>query len=210
MRTTPTNRPHPFRSLGRAVSWHRRKLAVVAAIAAVLSGIAAANPEDPPTVRVLRSTTQLAGGRVLTDADVEVAEVTAGDVPAGALVDPDEVVGQVVAGPVADGQIMTALTLVSQRSALPRGRVIAPMRLADADLAALLRPGERVDVVVAERDSEKAAVIAEGVRVVTVPAVPEPDQQSQSGALVLVEVDLEAATLLARAAVSGTLTVLWR
>lgn len=199
----------PFRALARAVSWHRRKLAVLAAVAAVLTGISAANPESPPTMPVLRATTQLAGGAVIRSADLQVDDVVRGDAPAGALSDAADVVGKILAGPVAEGQMLTGLSLVSVRTALPRGHVVAPMRLADSDLAALLRPGETIDVVVADSQSEKASVVATGVRVVTIPAVTEKDP-AQSGALVLVEVDSAQAAVLARAAVSGTLTVLWR
>jgi len=199
----------PLRALARAVSWHRRKLAVVAAIAAVLTGVSAVNPEGPPTLRVLRATSQLAGGAVVNSSDLEVTEVVRGAEPVGALSDPDEVIGRRLAAPVAEGQMFTALTLVSVRTALPGGRVVAPLRLADADLAGLLRPGEIVDVVMADSQSAKASVVASGVRVVTIPAVAEQDQ-AQSGALVLVEVDSAQAAVLARAAVSGTLTVIWR
>lgn len=182
---------------------------MVAAIAAVLTGISAVNPEGPPMLRVLRATEQLAGGAVINSTDLQVAEVVRADAPVGALSDPEEVIGQRLAAPMAEGQIFTGLTLVSVRTALPRGRVVAPLRLADADLAALLRPGEIVDVVAADSQSEKASVVATGVRVVTIPAVADTDQ-AQSGGLVLVEVDPAQAAVLARAAVSGTLTVIWR
>jgi hypothetical protein len=47
--------------------------------------------------------------------------------------------------------------------------------------------------------------------VVTVPTPADPDAGADpAGALVLVEVDPEAARVLARAAVSATLTVIWR
>jgi pilus assembly protein CpaB len=199
----------PFRSLARAVSWHRRKLAVVAALAAVLAGLAAANPEGPPTLRVVRAVAQLPGGALVGAGDVAVREVVREDAPVGALSDPGEVVGKTLAGPVAEGQVLTELALVSVRSARPPGRVVAPLRLADSDLAALLRPGEVVDVVAADSQSGKASVVATEVRVVKIPASPD-KEQVQSGALVLVEVSPAQATLIARAAVSGTLTVIWR
>ena len=48
--------------------------------------------------------------------------------------------------------------------------MIAPLRLADAALAALLRPGDVVDVIAADAEAEQAAVVAARARVVTVPA----------------------------------------
>lgn len=206
---TPTSpRRHLWRGLGRAVSWHRRKLAIVAAVAAVLTGVAAVSPEGPPTLSVVRATTQIAGGAVVGPGDVEVAEVVAADAPEGAMTDPAAVLGRRLTAPVAEGQVLTGLALLSTRAGTP-GRVIAPLRLADADIAALLRPGQIVDVVATDQQTTNAAVVADGVRVVTIPAVGEQDG-SQAGALVLVEVTVEEATTLARAAVSGALTVIWR
>src|SRR5829696_4894258 len=54
-----------LRDLRRAVSWHRRKLAIVAAVAAVLSAVAAAAPPASPTVDVVRATTNLASGAIV-------------------------------------------------------------------------------------------------------------------------------------------------
>lgn len=204
-----TGRSHPFRSLARAFSWHRRKLAVVAAVAAVLTGVAAVNPEGPPTLRVVRATTQLAGGSVVRAGDLEVADIVAVDAPVGALSDPGSVIGQRLAASIAEGQVLTGLAMTADRGGRARGQVVAPLRIADADLAQLLRPGELVDVVAADAQSEKAAVVATGVRIVTVPAGSS-DQQAQTGALVLVEVDEAEATRIARAAISGTITVIWR
>ena len=183
---------------------------MVAAILAVLTGVAAVNPEGPPTRRVVRATTQLAGGALIRAGDLEQDDIAAAAAPAGAVQDPAAVIGEVLAGPVAEGQVITPLDLLADRSTLPVGRVIAPLRLADTDLAGLLRPGEIVDVMGADAQVAKAAVVASGVRVVTIPAVESADTASNAGALVLVEVTVAEAAALARAAVSGTLTVLWR
>lgn len=209
--TQPSVRRRRFRSLARAFSWHRRKLAVVAAILAVLTGVAAVNPEGPPTRRVVRATSQLAGGTVIRAGDLELDDIAAAAVPDSAVRDLTDVVGAMLAGPVAEGQVITPLDLLRDRTTLPPGRVIAPLRLADTDLAALLRPGEIVDVVAADAQAARAAVVAAGVRVVTVPAVDSADPTAaNAGALVLVEVTPAEAAALARAAVSGTLTVIWR
>jgi Flp pilus assembly protein CpaB len=66
-------------------------------------------------------------------------------------------------------------------------------------------------VIAADSQSEQAEVVARTVRVVTVPQVDDPTQSSESsGRLILIEVDPETARVLARAAVSATLTVIWR
>ena len=201
----------PLLSLGRAVSWHRRKLAVLAALATVLTGLAAAAPEGPPTLSVVRATRELPGGTRLVAADLELVRVVADDAPRGAITELAGAVDHRLAAPVAEGQILTPAALTTVRAGTSRGRVIAPLRLADADLVELLRPGDHVDVIAADPQSEQADVVARMVRVVTVPQVDDPTQSSESsGRLILIEVDPETARVLARAAVSATLTVIWR
>jgi len=148
----------------------------------------------------------------LTDADLELAHVVAADAPRGALTDLAEAVDHLLAAPVAEGQIITPAALTTAHAVTSRGRVVAPLRLADADLAALLRPGDEVDVIAADPQSEQADVVARAVRVVTVPRADDPDESSETtaGTLILIEVDPGTARVLARAAVSATLTVIWR
>jgi Flp pilus assembly protein CpaB len=89
--------------------------------------------------------------------------------------------------------------------------VIAPLRLSDAALAALLRPGDLVDVIAADAEAEQTAVIAPSARVVTVPQVPQERlSPGPDGVLVLVDVDAQTASALARAAASATLSIIWR
>ena len=132
--------------------------------------------------------------------------------PAGAYIDRRSVVGQTLAAPVAKGQMLTPLAVSSGRTGVGAGRVMAPLRLGDAGMAALLHPGDVVDVVAADAESAKATVVADGVRVITVPqARDDPGTGAESnGALVLLDVDRPTAAILARAAVSATLTVVWR
>jgi len=184
---------------------------VLAALAAVLTGISAAAPDGPPTSTVVRTTTELPGGTRLTLGDLRVDEVVAADVPERAVSDRADLVGRTLTAPVARGQILTELSLTSARQPTGQGRVVAPLRLADAEVVALLRAGDVVDVLAADAQSEQAYIAGRGVRVVTVPQPPEAAAGSDpAGALVLVEVDPETAQVLARAAVAATLTVIWR
>ena len=159
---------------------------------------------------MVRATTQLAGGAVIRAGDLDVGEIAAADAPDSVVDDPADVIGAMLTGPVAKGQVITPLDLLADRTTLAAGRVVAPLRLADTDLAGLLRPGEIVDVMSADAQAGRAAVVATGVRVVTIPAVGSVEPATSAGALVLVEVTPAEAAALARAAVSGTLTVLWR
>jgi len=197
--------------LRRAASWHRRKLAILAAIAAVLSAVAAAAPPAPPTLRVVRATTDLTSGAIVRSSDIAVAAVTEDALPRGALVDPTAVVGRRLIGPVADGQVLTALDLSGTSWGIGPGHVIAPLRLADPEVAALLQPGALIDVIAADPEGSQANVVATRVRVLTVPAPPASQEVSAAdGALVLVDVDAETATLLAEAAASTRISVVLR
>jgi hypothetical protein len=120
-------------------------------------------------------------------------------------------VGKTLAAPVAANQMMTLLATTSSRGAVAAGHVIAPLKLADSAQAALLQPGDVVDVVGAGAEAEQAAVIAARARVVTVPEVPDDRAgPAPEGALVLVDVDAQTATALAQAAASATLSIIWR
>lgn len=200
-----------LRGLARAASWHRRKLAVVAAVAAVLTGISAAAPEGPPTIAVVKAKSHLPGGTVITAGDLVLHRVVASDVPEGVLTDPNALVGKRLAAPVAGNQMMTLLTTTVARTSVSPGHVLAPLRLTDSTLADLLRPGDVVDVIAADPDAEHAAVVAAGARVVTVPQTPNDRAgPGPEGALVLLDVDSHTATVIARAATSATLTIIWR
>ncbi|HKF86927.1 MAG TPA: SAF domain-containing protein [Propionibacteriaceae bacterium] len=203
---------HRFlRDLRRAASWHRRKLAIVAAIAAVLSAVAAAAPPAPPTSRVVRATTDLTSGAIVRSSDITVSSIAEDALPRGALVDPTAVVGRRLIGPVADGQVLTALDLLGTSWGIGPGHVIAPLRLADSEVAALLQPGALIDVIAADPEGGQANVVATRVRVLTVPASPASEGVSAAdGALVLVDVDAETATLLAEAAASTRISVVLR
>ena len=157
-------RRRPLRSLARAASWHRRKLAVVAAIAAVLTGLSAAAPEGPAMITVVKARSQLSGGTVLSTSGATVDHAVAADVPEGVVTDPNDLIGKTLAAPVAKNQTMTQLTTTAARGAVPPGHVIAPLRLADAALAASLRPGDVVDVLAANSETEQAAVVAARAR----------------------------------------------
>jgi pilus assembly protein CpaB len=182
----------------------------VAAALAVLTGLSAAVPGPPPERTVLVAAREVAGGAVLSAPDVERRALRVTDLPAGALDDPDQVVGRAVSAPLAAGQVLTPLALVAPRAGPPSGRVVAPVRLSDPAVVALLRPGDVVDLVGADEQGGGAAVVARGTRVVTVPQVAGEMTAGSPGGLVLVEVGSGTATALAGAALAGPLTLVWR
>jgi Flp pilus assembly protein CpaB len=83
--------------------------------------------------------------------------------------------------------------------------VAVPIRLADAAVARLLRPGDHVDVLSARADAPTPArAIASGVPVI---AVPKPDPDTDEGALIVVRATRAQAATLARAATDSRLSV---
>lgn len=82
--------------------------------------------------------------------------------------------------------------------------VSAPVRIADAATVRLLRPGDRVDVVAAER-AGPPRVVAAGARVAE---VPDPDQGvGDGGALVVLSVPRDTARDLVGAGTTARLAV---
>ena len=177
---------------------------------AVLSGVSAARPDGPAQVQAVVLRAERPGGTRLGTSDLELRAITAAEAPRGFLADPGAAVGHVLAAPAAQGQVLTELALVTTRAPVPPGRVVAPLRLADPELARLLRAGDVVDVVGADEQTAAARVVAPGARVVTVSAAGDQAMTETPGTLMLVEVNPAAALALARAAVGGELSVTWR
>ncbi|SEQ92179.1 SAF domain-containing protein [Microlunatus flavus] len=216
MRPRPPARPgiphhthHPLRRLVRAASWHRRKLAVVAAALTVVTGLAATAPPAPPTSTVVRARSDLAGGTVLGVDDLEAVDLPREGLPERATADLDALVGQRLAAPVTRHQVLTPLAVTSAE-VVGVGHVLAPVRLGDADVVALLRPGDVVDVIGVAAEGGRTSTVAHAVRVVTIPARSADDQATTAGALVVLDVPDTATAALAGAAASGALTVIWR
>lgn len=198
----------------RVISWHRRKLAVLAAIAAVATGITAATPDPPPTSPVLVAADRLDGGSELGAADLELRHVPQDLVPTDAITDRDRLLGRTLVAPVSRGTVLTELSVLSDRPVVAAGKALAPVRIADETVVGLLRIGDRIDVVASAPESgSRAAVVAEDVRVVTIPRPKSSGGGLDATAgdpqtLLLVEVTPDQATALADAAATSQLSVL--
>jgi pilus assembly protein CpaB len=185
------------------LSRHRRVLAALCAAAAAVFGLAAARPHTGG-VRVLVAARDLAGGAVLRPRDVAVRVLPVSAVPAGVV---RGVVGRELSGPVRRGEPFTDVRLRS--GGLVDGRdpaaVAVPVRLADAAVARLLRPGDHVDVLAARADGPLPARTI--VAAVPVIAVPRPGMETDEGALIVVRADRSQAAALARASVDSRMSV---
>ena len=129
--------------------WRARYLVVAACCgAAAAAAVQVLAPPPPPTRPVVVAARALLPGAALERDDVEVRAVPTALVPADVVSDPAEVVGRVPVVRLAAGLPLSAeLVSGGALAALaPAGSVVVPVRLDDAT-AALLRPGDRVDLV---------------------------------------------------------------
>lgn len=138
-------------SLRRTVTARRRGVGALLVALAVLCAVSAARPGAPRSVLVLAAARDLAPGAALTLADVAPVGLPPGAVPAGALRPGAAVLGRLVAGAVRRGEPLTDVRLLGPAllASFAAGLVAVPVRFADATAAALLRPGDRIDVLAA-------------------------------------------------------------
>ncbi len=214
-----------LRRLRRAIRWHRRLVAAALATAATAFALSALAPAPPPTIDVVVAGRDLTGGLPLASGDLSVARLPPEAVPDGSADSSERLLGRVLAGPVRRGEPVTDVRLVGE--GLVRGFgddvVAAPVRLADADVVALLRPGDLVDVLATEARSGaegaplaavEARPVARAVRVATIPRAGDDPVlgagAAGDGALVVLATTAETATELARAEVTSRLSVVIR
>ena len=204
-----------LRELQRALSRHRILLAAGLAAAAVAAGLTAVAPPQEPRVLVLTAAHDLAAGAALLPEDLVAVAVPSALLPAGALQDTAHAVGRLAAGPVRRGEQLTDVRLLGA-ALLPRemggsaGRagseVAVPVRVAEPLVAALVQPGDRVDLLAASAEGgSAAATVAAAVRVLSVPAVRD---DTGEGTLVVVAADRPTAARLAAAAVTSRLSLI--
>jgi Flp pilus assembly protein CpaB len=116
----------------------------------------------------------------------------------------------VLAGPVAAGEPVTDVRLVGRGLAAAHPDLtVMPVRLPDAGVAALLRPGDRIDLVAADPGSGDADPIAFDVLVLAVPAATATAEDSSAppGRLVVLGISPTAAADVGLAAVTQFLVV---
>ncbi|GAA5145354.1 hypothetical protein GCM10023340_14540 [Nocardioides marinquilinus] len=167
----PTSRSRLARvrvAVRRAVLRRRRLLAAALTAVAAAAGLAAASEPPPATVPVTVAARDLPAGQVLGADDLEVVEFAPGSVPHGVA---DEPAGRVLAAPVARGEAVTDVRLVGPAMTTGRPDLVAlPLRLPDAGAVALLRVGDRLDLVGADPQAGTASTVAAGVEVLALPA----------------------------------------
>jgi len=209
----PLSRLSPLRRRWRVVRRHvllrRRLLAALLTGVAALAAVRAASPPAPPTVAVTVAARDLPAGAVLGARDVRTERFPPEAAPEGLAA---AVVGRVLAAPVSRGEPVTAVRLVGPALARAQpDQAVLPVRLSDAGVASLLRPGDEVDLMATDPATGATRVLADGVTVLAVPDETEASSSGRAspGALVVVGLAPSESLEVTSAWVSEFLTVAW-
>jgi Flp pilus assembly protein CpaB len=196
----------PRRVVRRVVLSRRRPLAALCACLAVAGATRAMRPPAPATVAVTVAARDLASGTVLTEPDVVVRRYPVDVAPRGVAAG---AVGRTLAAPVSQGEPITAVRLVSP--SLLAGypdQVAVPVRVADADAVALLRAGDRVDLLAADPRRGTASYVAVDVPILSLPPPSDGDGATGTpGRLVVVAASPSDVAHIAGAAATDLLSV---
>jgi len=213
------------------VTRHRKLLAAVCAGLSVMVMAPMVSGQHTAGVAVVTAARDLTSGVTLTAADLTTITLPASAVPAGAVTSAAAAIGQPVAGAMRRGEPLTDARLDHGPLSAPApGLVAAPVRLADAQAAGLLRAGEHVDVLASSTSvstsalasattadqpdvtPSAAAVVAADVTVVAIPSAPAGPGAAADpafeGALVVLATTPDQARRLAQAEVSARLSAI--
>lgn len=202
----PTRRR--LRAVRHQLRRRRRLIAAALVAAAAWSALRTLAPPAADTVEVLVAARDLPSGTRLADGDLVARAFPAGLAPSDAST---AAPGRVLAAPMGRGEVLTGTRVVGPGLALAQpGETIVPVRLPDAGMAALLRPGDEVDLVATDPGTGDSTVVARDVTVLATPAdVPDGPAGGSGGALVVVGASATEAIEISSAALSQFLTVSW-
>lgn len=147
-------RPDQLRSgtlrRARRIVW-RWRFALAGALFGLAVGLTVhlLRPPPPPTVDVAVTARPIAAGSELTRDDIAVRAVAADLAPPGTVHTVRGLLGRaaVVGLPAGAPLHRTLVSDTGVSAAAPHGTVVVPVRLSDDAVAALLRPGDRVDLL---------------------------------------------------------------
>lgn len=198
-----TRRLHSWVQLWATPGWRRqqaarRVLALVILSFAFYSVLVSAE-EDTITIPVFSQ--ELRAGSVIQESHLQERSYPRDVLPTQVVAESTQLIGQTLVSGVYPGQYATDLMVLSPRLGEGPHDTLVPLRLADPDVARLLRHGDRVSVVAADphADSAAAHIIARGARVVL--------SEGEPGTILLA-LDEDAAQAVAAAALRGPLSVI--
>lgn len=156
------------------LAWRLRHVAVAVCLAlAATVTVGALRPAPPAGVDVVVAARDLPAGTVLAAADLDTVAVPEPLAVAAARASDDAraaLLGATTAVAVPAGLALVPSLLSGAALAGPPGTVVAAVRLGDATLAALLAPGEHVDLLASPGDGGPGVVVAHRAVVLPTPA----------------------------------------
>jgi pilus assembly protein CpaB len=189
----------------RRLALLRHAAAAVLATAALVLALAP-SPGASGTALVV-TTADLPAGSTLRAEHLAVREWPAGLAPTGSVREVSDADGRVLVGAARTGEPLTDARLAGAGFAAGGGGGAAvPVRLADAGVAAVLVPGNRVDVVTVGSHTDEPLVLAAGATVLAV----LPEDGGSSGRLVLVGAPPGQAARVAAASLTEQVAVTLR
>ena len=206
------------RDVAKAIGKRRRLLRALALALVGVLALGVLRPGARQGQRVLIAARDLPAGLTLEAADL-ASRVIPGDLlPQGALRPGAAILGRTITSAARKGEVFTdARILAPGLLAGAGGLVVAPIRIADPGSVALLRAGDRVDVLAASStgDSSSVVTIVSAALVLAVPirrpgdSGPATDTSfgASDGSLVVLAVKPDVASLLAKAALESRLSV---
>jgi Flp pilus assembly protein CpaB len=189
----------------RKLALLRRAAAAVLATAALVLAIAPRTGAGGTPLVV--TTADLPAGSTLRAEHLAVREWPAALAPAGSVRAVADAEGRVLVGAARPGEPLTDVRFAGAGLAAGGGGGAAvPVRLADAGVAAVLVPGNRVDVVTVGPHTDEPLVLAAGATVLAV----LPEDGGSSGRLVLVGTPPGQAARVAAASLTEQVAVTLR
>ncbi|KRF12918.1 SAF domain-containing protein [Nocardioides sp. Soil796] len=191
----------------RAVLARRRLLCAVCVAGAVFAGVRTMAPSPPPTVTVTVAARDLPAGATLSAADLTTVDLPADSAP-DRVASASYAVGRTTAGPVRRGEPVTDVRLVGAGllDGYP-GMVAVPVRVPDDGAVALLRVGDRIDLLATDQRTGDTERVGDDVAVI---ALPEEGVRSArigtSGRLVVVATSTSMSEIVASAAATRYLS----
>lgn len=202
---------HRLRGFAGGPGWRRTALlrrVAAGLLAALALALALAPRASAGGVPVVVAATDLASGSTLAADALVVRRWPPELVPAGSLSEVEDAAGRVLVGGARVGEPLTDARL-ADTGLRSGGDAAVPVRLADADVAALLVSGSRVDVVTLGERADAPVVLATDAEVITVLPAPAGPTATR-GPLVLVAMPRAVASRVAAAALSDQVAVTLR
>ncbi|MFE6616589.1 SAF domain-containing protein [Amycolatopsis sp. NPDC057786] len=201
---------------GRPARLLRRWLALSLLLGGLITLFLPASARGTPGTATVVSARDLPAGSLLRAGDVKLVDLPDDVRPQGATGLPSSVEGRMLVGAARAGEPLTDVRLLDAGipgSGDPENSTV-PVRLADAGVAELLRPGLRVDVVAAAEAGREASVLASAAVVAAVgePGTRDPKASGagSKGPLVLLSLPSAIATRVAATSLERSITVTLR